>query len=104
MAKREKKTHLEPSRAATPAGVARTVEELREAGWTKRKAGDALKRYVKWGDNEITWKIQAESRNGWISRSECELFLASADVQRMEDAPSSSLTSDLAWIENWGAW
>ncbi len=58
---------------------ARSVEELEALGRTVRKVNPVLKMYASWGDDDLLW--QAKSKNGWISKEECEAFVEQKRAQ-----------------------
>ena len=56
------------------AGAERARDELIRVGWTKRKAMAVVRMYRKWGYDDLSKRIQRESRNGWLSWQEALLM------------------------------
>ena len=60
------------SPARRPDDPDRSLEELVQLGWTKRKANKVLKMYSKWGYDDVSRDIQQRTLNGFISLREAQ--------------------------------
>ena len=64
------------SPARRPDDPDRSLEELVQLGWTKRKALRVLQMYDRWRYDEISRDIQTRTKNGFISLREAQRIAA----------------------------